>query len=52
MNADGSKMVDIDAQVGARVTILKWVGWGLLLGGLMLAFAGLATVYFGAFRRS
>ena len=51
MNADGSKVVDVNAQVGARVTVLSWVGWGLLFGGLILAFAGVTTVYFGAFRR-
>jgi hypothetical protein len=51
MNADGSKVVDVTAQVGARVTVLSWVGWGLLFGGLILAFAGVTAVYFGAFRR-
>ena len=48
MNADGSKIVDVNAQVGARVTILRWVGWGLLIGGLLVALAGVAVVYFGA----
>ena len=52
MNADGSKMVDVNAQVGARVTILRWVGWGLLIGGLLVALAGVAAIYFGAIRRS
>lgn len=51
MNADGSKAVDVDAQVGARVTILSWVGWGLLLGGIMVALVGVAALYFGALRR-
>ncbi|MCX6649072.1 MAG: zinc ribbon domain-containing protein [Candidatus Bathyarchaeota archaeon] len=51
MNADGSQAVNVDAQVGARVTVLSWVGWGLLFGGLILAFGGIAAVYFGAFRR-
>jgi len=43
--------VDVDAQVGARVTILSWVGWGLLLGGIMVALVGVAALYFGALRR-
>ncbi len=51
MNADGSKVVDADVQVGARVTILGWVGYGLMFGGLVLALIALAAVYFGAFRR-
>lgn len=51
MNADGSKVVDVDAQVGARVTILNWVGYGLMFGGIVLALIGLAAIYFGAFRR-
>lgn len=51
MNADGSKAVDVDALVGARVTILNWIGWGLLFGGFIVAFVGVAVIYFGVFRR-
>ena len=51
MNADGSPAVGVDAQVGARVTILSWVGWGLLFGGFILAFGGITALYFGVFRR-
>lgn len=51
MNADGSKVIDVNAQVGARVTILKWIGWGMLFGGLVIALLGVIVMYFGAFRR-
>lgn len=51
MNADGSKALDINAQVGARVTILGWIGGGLLVGGLVIALLGVIVIYFGAFRR-
>ena len=51
MNADGSKAIDVNAQVGARVTILKWIGWGMLIGGLVIALLGVIVIYFGAFRR-
>jgi hypothetical protein len=51
MNADGSKAVDVNAQVGARITVLSWVGWGLLIGGLTIAAIGVAAIYFGAIRR-
>jgi hypothetical protein len=51
MNADGTKPVDLDAQVGARVTILNWVGYGLLIAGLLLALLSVAAIYFGIFRR-
>jgi hypothetical protein len=51
MNADGSKAIDVNAQVGARVTILGWVGGGLLVGGLVIALLGVIVIYFGAFRR-
>ena len=51
MNADGSTAVDVNAQVGARVTILGWIGWGLLFAGFIFGLAGIAVIYFGAFRR-
>jgi len=51
MNADGSKGVDANVQVGARVTILSWIGWGLLIGGILVALIGVVIIYFGAIRR-
>jgi hypothetical protein len=51
MNADGSKGVDANVQVGARVTILSWIGWGLLVGGILVAMVGVVIIYFGAIRR-
>ncbi len=51
MNADGTANVDVDAQIGARVGFLGWIGTGLLIGGIVLAMVGIAILYFGAFRR-
>jgi len=51
MNADGSKTVDASVQVGVRVTILSYVGWALLVGGLLTAFVGFVVIYFGAVPR-
>jgi len=50
MNADGSKDVDANVQVGARVTILSWIGWGLVIGGLLAALIGVVIIYFGYIR--
>jgi hypothetical protein len=50
MNADGSKNVDANVQVGARVTILSWIGWGLIIGGLLVALVGVVVIYFGYIR--
>jgi hypothetical protein len=51
MNADGTKGINADVQVGARVTILSWIGWGLLIGGVLVAMVGVVIIYFGAIRR-
>jgi hypothetical protein len=40
MNADGSADVDVEAQLGARIPILRNIGNGLFLGGLVLLFIG------------
>ena len=37
MNADGSRGVDVRADVGAKVPALEWISLGLLAGGLRLA---------------
>jgi hypothetical protein len=36
MNADGSAGVDVQADVGAQVPVLTWVGVGLLVAGAVL----------------
>jgi len=51
MNSDSSAGVDVDAQVGARVGVLGWVGGGMFVGGLIVALIGVAVLYFGFFRR-
>ena len=51
MNADGSQGVDANVQVGARVTILSSIGWGLLIGGFLVALVGVVIIYFGAIHR-
>lgn len=51
MNADGSKVVDLDMQLGVRVTVLNWVGWGLVIGGIIAGLVGFIIVYYGAIRR-
>ena len=51
MNADGSKVVDVDMQLGVRVTVLNWVGWGLIIGGVIAGLIGFVIVYYGAIRR-
>jgi hypothetical protein len=37
MHADGSRGVKADVRVGARSSLLRWAGWGLIGGGLLLA---------------
>ncbi|MDP2900108.1 MAG: zinc-ribbon domain-containing protein [Candidatus Bathyarchaeota archaeon] len=51
MNADGSNAVAVDMQLGARVTILNWIGWGLIIGGIIAGLIGFIIVYYGAIRR-
>jgi hypothetical protein len=51
MNENGSPGVDVDAQVGARIGFLGWIGGGILIGGMIAALVGVVILYFGAFRR-
>ena len=51
MNDDITPGVDVDAQVGARVGFLGWMGWGMFVGGILIALIGVAVIYFGAIRR-
>ncbi len=51
MNADGSRAVDATVTLGANLSSLGWVGYGLLIGGFfMLVIAGV-LLWFGLARR-
>jgi len=51
MNADGSRGISLTGTAGARVPWLRGVGIGLLVGGAILLFLGIALVYL-AIRRT
>ena len=51
MNADGSAGVDIEAQLGAKIPILRNIGVGLMVGGLILLFIGGSIFWRGLFPR-
>jgi len=51
MNSDGSKNVDVSVQIGAKVPILRGVGTGLLIGGIILGFIGALILYNFLLRR-
>jgi len=51
MNADGSKVLDANVQIGARVSIFSWAGLWMILGGIIFALGGVVIIYFGAIRR-
>jgi hypothetical protein len=51
MNADGSRGVDVRADLGAKVPALDWIATGLLVGGLVLLAGGTALLVV-AIRRS
>jgi Domain of unknown function (DUF4389) len=44
MNADGSRGVDVRADLGAKVPALAWIATGLLVGGLVLLAGGAALL--------
>jgi len=50
MNADGSKDVDLNMRLGAKIPILRIIGGGLLAGGFIILGVGGFIVYYGAFR--
>jgi hypothetical protein len=45
MNSDGTKNVDVSVQLGAKIPILRGIGVGLLVGGVILGFIGALIVY-------
>ena len=47
MNADGSPRVAVDASIGARLDNWFWVGAGLLVAGLVFAFAAAGLIHLG-----
>jgi hypothetical protein len=51
MNADGSRGVHTDADVGVTVPHVPAIGWSLLGGGLALLAGGIAAIVLGARRR-
>jgi hypothetical protein len=51
MNADGSAGVSMDARVGATAPALGGLGWGILVGGVLLLLAGVLVVVLAVRRR-
>ena len=51
MNADGSAGVGIEARLGAKIPILRTIGTGLMVGGLVLLFMGGAVFWRSLFPR-
>lgn len=50
MNADGQPVLDIDADLGARIPALPWIALGVLLTGAIFAVGG-GLLIAGAFRK-
>jgi hypothetical protein len=50
MNADGSRGVDVRADVGAKAPALEWISLGLLAGGLVLLGGAVALLVFAVRR--
>ena len=48
MNADGSPDVRVAAKVGAKVPLIRTLGWGLAIPGILLGAAAVAFVAIGA----
>ena len=52
MNADGSKVLNADVQIGARLSQFSWTAWGMVIVGILTTLGGIAIIYFGAIRRN
>ncbi len=50
MNADGSRGVAADLSIGAELDPLLWIGIGLLIGGVLLAFVAALAITAGTRR--
>lgn len=50
MNADGSRKVDANISLGAKLRFIFWLGLGVLLFGLLVLAGGAALIYIGARR--
>jgi hypothetical protein len=50
MNADGSRNVSVDAQLGTRIRYLRWIVIGLLAAGVLVLLGGARLIYSGARR--
>ena len=47
MNADGSPLVGIEARIGAELPALGWIGWGAVVAGSLVSFAGVRLLLTG-----
>jgi formate/nitrite transporter FocA (FNT family) len=51
MNADGSRGVAADVDLGAKLSFLLWVAIGLLVGGALIVGGSVALIVLAARRR-